>query len=90
MAPLSNRAQEDHRQIKLIRKALTDSGKVYGYRNLHDDLYDQGEHGVVHYQASYRLMRPNRAVQTSQATSSYAGALVQIDKEIFMTRAVAL
>ena len=42
-SPLSNRAKEDHRQIELIRKAWADSGKVYGYRKLHDDLCDQGE-----------------------------------------------
>ena len=42
-SPLSNRAQEDNRQIELIRKAWTDSGKVYGYRKLHDDLSAQGE-----------------------------------------------
>jgi putative transposase len=27
----------------LIRQAWNDSGKVYGYRKLHDDLLDQGE-----------------------------------------------
>jgi hypothetical protein len=27
----------------LIRQAWSDSGKVYGYRKLHDDLLDQGE-----------------------------------------------
>lgn len=42
-APLSRRAQEDARQIALIRQAWSDSGKVYGYRKLHDDLLDQGE-----------------------------------------------
>lgn len=42
-SPLSNRAQEDNRQTELIRKAWMDSGKVYGYRKLHDDLCDQGE-----------------------------------------------
>ena len=41
--PLSTRAQEDARQTELIRTAWTDSGKVYGYRKLHDDLLDQGE-----------------------------------------------
>jgi len=41
--PLSHRAQEDVRQTDLIREAWTDSGKVYGYRKLHDDLLDQGE-----------------------------------------------
>ena len=41
--PLSKRAREDARQTGLIREAWTDSGKVYGYRKLHDDLLDQGE-----------------------------------------------
>lgn len=41
--PLSRRAQEDRRQIELIRKAWSDSSKVYGYRKLHDDLIDMGE-----------------------------------------------
>ena len=34
---------EDARQTELIREAWKDSGKVYGYRKLHDDLLDQGE-----------------------------------------------
>jgi putative transposase len=41
--PLSKRAKEDIRQTELIRKAWKESGKVYGYRKLHDDLLDQGE-----------------------------------------------
>jgi len=41
--PLSKRAREDSRQTELIRKAWQESGKVYGYRKLHDDLLDQGE-----------------------------------------------
>lgn len=41
--PLSNRAREDERQTRLINTAWKDSGKVYGYRKLHDDLLDQGE-----------------------------------------------
>jgi putative transposase len=41
--PLSKRAREDARQTELIRKAWQESGKVYGYRKLHDDLLDQGE-----------------------------------------------
>jgi len=42
-SPLSQRAREDARQTDLIRKAWHDSGKVYGYRKLHDDLLDHGE-----------------------------------------------
>ena len=41
--PLSRRAKEDVRQTELLRKAWKESGKVYGYRKLHDDLLDQGE-----------------------------------------------
>jgi putative transposase len=41
--PLSRRAQDDVRQTELIRRAWSDSGKVYGYRKLADDLRDLGE-----------------------------------------------
>jgi len=41
--PLSRRAQEDERQTELLHKAWNESGKVYGYRKLHDDLLEQGE-----------------------------------------------
>ncbi len=41
--PLSRRAREDTRQTELIRTAWKDSGRVYGYRKLHDDLLDRGE-----------------------------------------------
>jgi putative transposase len=41
--PLSERDREDARQTELIRKAWKDSGKVHGYRKLHDDMLDQGE-----------------------------------------------
>ena len=33
----------DGSNTEMIRQAWTDSGKVYGYRKLHDDLCDQGE-----------------------------------------------
>lgn len=41
--PLSLRAHEDARQTKLLKVAWKDSGKIYGYRKLHDDLCDLGE-----------------------------------------------
>ena len=41
--PLSHRAREDARQTKLLEEAWKDSGKVYGYRKLHDDLVELGE-----------------------------------------------
>jgi hypothetical protein len=42
--PLSLRARDDARQTALIRQAWSDSGRVYGYRKLTDDLRDQGEY----------------------------------------------
>ena len=36
--PLSHRAQEDERQTKLLKEAWKESGNIYGYRKLHDDL----------------------------------------------------
>jgi len=41
--PAEQTGQGNARQTELIRKAWKDSGKVYGYRKLHDDLLDQGE-----------------------------------------------
>ena len=41
--PFSKRTLEDKRQTELLKEAWEDSGKVYGYRKLHDDLQDQGE-----------------------------------------------
>lgn len=50
------RAQEDGRQTELIRQAWNDSGKVYRYRKLQDDLLDQGESCCP-----YRVARLTRA-----------------------------
>ena len=41
--PLSQLALEDERQTVLLKRAWDDSGEVYGYRKLHDDLCDMGE-----------------------------------------------
>jgi putative transposase len=42
-APLSKRAKDDKRLIGLIKQAWLESGCVYGYRKLHDDLRSVGE-----------------------------------------------
>jgi hypothetical protein len=42
-APFSLRALEDARQTALVKRARNDSGKVYGYRKIHDDLIEMGE-----------------------------------------------
>ena len=36
--PFCQRALEDKRQTVLLKQAWDDSGEVYGYRKLHDDL----------------------------------------------------
>jgi hypothetical protein len=41
--PFCQRALEDKRQTVLLKQAWDDSGEVYGYRKLHDDLCDLGE-----------------------------------------------
>ena len=41
--PSSPRALEGQRQTVLLKQAWDDSGEVYGYRKLHDDLCDMGE-----------------------------------------------
>ena len=35
--------RQDRRQTELLQKVWAESGKVYGYRKLHDDLVEQGE-----------------------------------------------
>jgi len=42
-SPFCKRSIEDKRQTELLKEAWEDSGKVYGYCKLHDDLRDQGE-----------------------------------------------
>lgn len=41
--PLSKRAKEDRRLTGLIKQAWLESGSVYGYRKIHDDLRSLGE-----------------------------------------------
>lgn len=38
--PLRQPALDDQRQTGLVKKAWKDSGKVYGHRNIQDDLID--------------------------------------------------
>lgn len=42
-SPLSRRALEDVRQTAMLQTAWAQSGRVYGYRKLRDDLCDLGE-----------------------------------------------
>jgi len=41
--PLSNKVKDDWRLISLLKQAWLESGCVYGYRKLHDDLRSLGE-----------------------------------------------
>ena len=53
--PLSKRALEDARQTVLAKDAWEDSGKIYGYRKVYDDLIDLGE--CISENRVWRLMR---------------------------------
>ncbi|WP_323572364.1 IS3 family transposase [Rhizobium sp. 28DA2] len=59
----ASRASEDKRQTDLLLKAWEESGKVYGYQKLHDDLLDLGE-----------MCCPNRVARLTRL----AGIKVQI------------
>lgn len=54
-APMSDRAREDNRLLGLIKQSWLESGGVYGYRKVKDDLRDLGECCGKHRVA--RLMR---------------------------------
>ena len=53
--PLSARAREDKRQTGLIKHAWLESGCVYGYRKIHDDIRELGEACGIN--RVHRLMR---------------------------------
>jgi putative transposase len=53
--PVSDRAKEDQRQTGLIKQFWLESGGVYGYRKIADDMRDIGESCGKH--RVYRLMR---------------------------------
>lgn len=42
-SPVSKRAKEEQRLTKRIKEAWLESGRVYGYRKLHDDMRSAGE-----------------------------------------------
>ena len=75
--PLSRRAQDDVRQTELIRQAWSDSGKVYGYRKLTDDLRDLGEQVSENRIAGWLALRasPPR-LATSGVLGDMAGSLL--------------
>ena len=54
-SPSSNRQREDERLLGLIKQFWLESGGVYGYRKVTDDLRDVGERYGKH--RVYRLMR---------------------------------
>ena len=54
-APVTQRAQENQRLLGLIKQSWLESGGVYGYRKITDDLRDLGERCGKH--RVYRLMR---------------------------------
>jgi putative transposase len=72
--PFSKRATEDQRQTEMLREAWQDSGKVYGYRKLHDDLRDQGETCCPNRVARLaRLARIKAQIGYKRRTGKYGG-----------------
>ena len=53
--PISTRQHKDNRLLGLIKQFWLESGSVYGYRKITDDLKDIGERCGKH--RVYRLMR---------------------------------
>lgn len=54
-SPLNTRVVQDARQTALIKDAWKESGKIYGYRKLHDELIEMG--GQVSANRVARLAR---------------------------------
>ena len=53
--PRCRRAREDVRQTGLVKQFWIESGGIYGYRKIHDDMKEVGE--VCGKHRVYRLMR---------------------------------
>ena len=72
--PFSKRALEDERQTELLKEAWEDSGKVYGYRKLHDDLQDQGETSFLNRVARLtRMARIKAQIGYKRRSGTYGG-----------------
>jgi putative transposase len=91
--PLSRRAREDVRQTGLIKQFWIESGGVYGYRKLHDDMRDIGEacgkHRVhrlmrlagIRSQTGYRRRRPkHRSGRPSELVPNRVDQHFQVDR----------
>lgn len=62
------------RQTALLSKAWKESGRVYGYRELHDDLLDQGETSCPHRIARLARLGGIRAqIGYKRRPGSYGG-----------------
>lgn len=64
--PLSARAIDDARMLKLIEEAYLASGGVYGSRNIHSDLIDAGEKIGKHRVARLMRLHGLRSVRSPQ------------------------
>lgn len=74
--PMSRRQREDIRQTALIRECWSESGRLYGYRKIYDDLQEMGETcgrnrvfrlmqlAKIHSQVGYRKRRPRTKTGT--------------------------
>jgi putative transposase len=84
--PRSRRSREDQRQTGLIKQSWLESGCVYGYRKVHDDLRDLGEPCGKH--RVHRLMRLAglRAQVGYRNRRSYAGGKPAVVAENTLNR----
>ena len=74
-APFSNRAKDNKRLTGLIKQAWLESGCVYGYRKIHDDLHCLGE--TLSLNRTARLMHNaeiKAQVGYKRKPSSYGGS----------------
>ncbi len=72
--PHSDRFLEGQRQTALFRQIWEDSGQVYGYRKIHDDLLDMGESCCLNRVARLTLNAGIRArIGCKERRGKYSG-----------------
>lgn len=72
--PLSKRARDNRRITGLIKQAWLESGCVYGYRKIHDDLRSLGETSCLNKIAKLASIAGIKAqIGYKRRTGSYGG-----------------
>lgn len=74
-APISNQSKDNRRLTGLIKQAWLESGGIYGYRKIHDDLHCLGE--TLSLNRTARLMRASglkAQIGYKRKSGSYGGS----------------